>query len=108
MAREFRIVGVIGENPDTVDFRKFMIEVEQVINSDSYIISRARKANAEFTEQAKKIFENQENNEYAWTMLEGLKNRTPSVSFLKNLEHSGKKYEAEIDYLGRVFYLHEI
>lgn len=108
MAIEFRIIGNIGENPDTVDFKNFMREVEIIINSDSHIIDRAKKANAEFTEQARKILENPENSEYAWTMLAGLKSRMPSISFLKKLEHSGRNYEAEIDYLNRVFYLHEI
>lgn len=41
-------------------------------------------------------------------MLERLKKEIPRYSYVKNLEYDGKKYEAEIDELLRVFYLVEI
>lgn len=46
--KEFKVYGEIGSNPDTMNFRKFMKEVEGIINNDVEIINRSKKCNQEF------------------------------------------------------------
>lgn len=106
--REFKIYGCIGENPDTLKFRKFMKEVEEKINSDQEIIERSKKCNLDFTQKLKEILEDSENEFFIGSMVAGLQERKQRYSFLKNLEFDGKKYEAQIDELERKFYLFEV
>lgn len=106
--REFKIYGEIGSNPDTLNFRKFMKEIEERINSDVEIIERAKKCNIKFAEKVKEILQNEENALFAGSMICGLQLKTPRYSYIKHLEFGGKEYEAEIDELERRFYLHEV
>lgn len=106
--REFRICGEIGTNPDTVNFKKFMNEVEERINSDLEIIERAKKCNIEFAQSVKRILEDSENDIFIGSMIAGMQSKIHRYSYIKHLEFNGKEYEAEIDGLERKFYLHEI
>ena len=106
--REFRIYGEIGANPDTLNFRKFMKEVEERINADAEIIERAKKCNQGFADKIKEMLSNSENDIYLGAMIAGLQFKTPRYSYIKHLEFDGKEYEAEIDELERKFYLHEV
>lgn len=106
--REFKIDGEIGANPDTVNFRKFMKEVSERINSDVEIIENVKKCNREFADKVKDILNNEENILYIGSMIKNLQMTTPRYSYIKHLEYDGKEYEAEIDELERKFYLHEV
>ena len=107
MKKEFRIYA--GEHTNNSrSFKNFLSRVEEEINADADIIGSAKKVNREFTEKAAEILADPENAEFAAGMLERLKKQIPRYSYIKKLEHNGKKYEAEIDQLLRVFYLVEI
>lgn len=106
--REFKIYGEIGNNPDTLNFRKFMKEIEERINADAEIIERAKKCNIEFAEKVKEILQNEENKPFSGSMILGLQFKIPRYSYIKHLEFNSKEYEAEIDELERRFYLHEV
>ena len=106
--REYKIYGEIGANPDTVNFRKFMEEVAERINSDAEIMESVRKCNREFADKVKEILSNEENTLFIGSMIKGLQMRSPRYSYIKHLEYNGKEYEAEIDELERKFYLHEV
>lgn len=105
--REFRIYGEIGNNLDTLDFRKFLQEVEKRINEDVEILERSKKYNVEFANEIKKILEDSENDPYIGRMISQLQFEMPRYSYIKHLEFDGKGYEAEIDELERRFYLHK-
>ena len=107
MKKEFRIYA--GEHTNnSKDFKNFLSRVEDEINADSEIIESAKKVNREFTQKAAEILADPENAEFAAGMLEKIKREIPRYSYKKNVEYNGKKYEAEIDQLLRVFYLVEI
>jgi cob(I)alamin adenosyltransferase len=106
--REFRIYGEIGTNPDTTNFRNFLKEVEQKINSDVQIVESSKKCNIEFANKIKEMLENEENNLFIGSMIKKLQSETLRYSYIKHLEHNGKEYEAEIDELTRKFWLHEV
>lgn len=107
MTKEFKIYP--GEHTNnSLEFKKFLRDVEKSINEDIEIIESAKKVNREFTEKASKILSDPENAEYAAGMLERLKKEIPRYSYKKNVEYNGKEYEVEIDELLRVFYLVEI
>lgn len=106
--REFKIYGEIGENSDTLAFRKVMRNIGEIINNDGELIERAKRANIEFSEEVRKIAENPENTLHLAAMIDGLKARIPRYSFIKNIEIDGNVYEAEIDELERKFYVHKI
>lgn len=107
MKKEFRIYAGEHTNNST-SFKNFLSRVEEEINADFEVIESAKKVNREFTEKAAVILADPDNAEYAAGMLERLKKEIPRYSYVKNLEYNGKKYEAEIDQLLRVFYLVEI
>ena len=77
-----KIYGEIGSNPDTMNFRKFMKEVENIVN-------------------------NEENKLFIGSMIAELQFQSNRYSYIKNLEFQGKEYTAEIDELERKFYLIE-
>jgi len=106
--REFRICGEVGENQDTLNFKKFMKEVEDRINDNSEIIERVKRCNAEFAESVREILKDCENDLYIGIMLADLRCRTKRYSYIKHLKYNGKEYEAEIDELERKFYLIEV
>lgn len=68
----------------------------------------AEEANNEFFEKLKKITEDESNALYSGSSAVELLNDTPRYEYIKNLENNGKKYEAEIDLLGRRFHFIEI
>lgn len=106
--REFKIHGEIGENPDTVNFRKFMKEIEDRINADSEIIERAKKCNINFAESLREILADSENDNFIGSMVAGLRLGCKRYSYIKNLTFDGNEYEAEIDELERSFRLIEV
>ena len=107
MKKEFKIYA--GEHANNSrGFKNFLSQIEKDINADAEIIESAKKINKEFTEKAAKILADPDNAEYAAGMSGRLKKEVPRYSYIKNLEYNGKKYDAEIDQLLRVFYLVEI
>ena len=107
MKKEFKIYA--GEHTNnSLEFKKFLRDIEKSINEDSEIIESAKKINREFTEKAAKILADPGNAEYAAGMIEKIKRAIPRYSYKKNVEFNGKKYDVEIDQLLRVFYLVEI
>lgn len=106
--REYKIYGEIGENPDTVNFRKFMKEIEERINADSEIIERTKKCNIEFAECLRTFLDAPKNNIYIGAMVAGLLLGCKRYSYIKHLDFNGKEYEAEIDELERKFRLFEV
>lgn len=107
MKKEFKIYP--GEHTNnSLEFKKFLRDVEKSINEDSEIIESAKKVNREFTEKAAVILADPDNAEFSAGMIEKIKREIPRYSYKKNLQYSGKRYDAEIDQLLRVFYLVEI
>lgn len=107
MKKEFRIYA--GEHANnSLEFKKFLRDIEKSINEDSEIIESAKKVNREFTEKAAVILADPDNAEFSAGMIEKIKREIPRYSYKKNLQYSGKRYDAEIDQLLRVFYLVEI
>lgn len=92
---------------DSLSFNRFVKEIEETINSDDEIVLRSKECNRRFLEELHKITESTKP-EYVGSAVLGLIHKTPRYSYIKNLEFNGKKYEAEIDALGRVFRLLEI
>lgn len=105
--RKFEIYGEIGKNPDTVNFRKFMKEVEDQINADPEIIKRAKECNAEFANCLRNML-NSDNDLFSGSMVAGIWLGCRRYSYIKNLTFDGKKYEAMIDELERSFRLIEV
>jgi len=97
------------ENPGAAHIRnvKFITDLTNRINSDASLIEKAKKNNRGFAEEVRKIISNTENDEYAFTMIEGRMLDAPRYSFLKNVECDGIKYDVEIDNLSRTFCLFE-
>lgn len=97
------------ENPGAAHIQnaKFITDLTNRINSDASLIEKAKKNNRGFAEEVRKIMSNTENDEYAFTMIEGRMLDAPRYSFLKNVECDGIKYDAEIDNLSRTFCLFE-
>lgn len=107
MKKDFKIYA--GEHTNnSLEFKKFLRDIEKSINEDSEIIESAKKINREFTQKAAKILADPGNEEYAAGMIEKIKREVPRYSYKKNVEYNGKKYDVEIDQLLRVFYLVEI
>lgn len=106
--REFKIYGEIGENPDTVNFRKFMKKIEERINADSEIIERSKECNIEFAKCLRKFLVDPKNNIYICSMVAGAQVGCKRYSYIKHLSFNGKEYEAEIDELERRFRLIEV
>ncbi len=106
--RAFKIHGEIGENPDTVNFRKFMKEVEERINTDSEIIERAKRCNAGFAECLRTSLADPENDIFIGAMVAGIQVGCKKYSYIKHLNFNGKKYEAVIDELEGRFRLFEV
>lgn len=106
--KSFKIYAELGNNPDTEDFKEFMKSVESRINSDPEIIARAKAGNVEFAKKLSEILANEENAEFVGSMIVGLQKEYPRYSYIKGLEFNGREYEAEIDELGRKFYLHDV
>lgn len=107
MKKEFRIYA--GEHTNnSLEFKKILRDIEKSINEDSEIIESAKKVNREFTEKAAEILADPENAEFSAGMIEKIKREIPRYSYKKNIEYNGKRYDAEIDQLLRVFYLVEI
>lgn len=105
--REFKIYGEKGET-DTVNFRKFIREIENRINADSEIIERAKKCNIDFAKSLRGILADSVDDLFIGSMVAGLQLGCKRYSYLKNLNFDGKEYEAEIDELARSFRLIEI
>jgi hypothetical protein len=105
--KEFRIYAKCDECW-SLNFKKFVKEVEERINSDEHIIESAKKCNLDFTEKVKKILSDSENDLFIGSQIEYLQAHTPRYSFVKNLEYNGVKYEAQIDELERTFVLLEV
>lgn len=106
--REFKIYGEIGGNPDTVNFRNFMKEIEERINADSEIIERSKECNIEFAECLRNFLADPENSICIGAMVAGLQVGCKRYSYIKHLSFNGKAYEAEIDELERIFRLVEV
>lgn len=100
---------IYGEvsNSDSSSLRKFVREVEEEINNNSEIVERSKEYNRKFLEKLHTETESTEP-EYVGTAVLDLIHKTPRYSYIKNLEFNGKKYEAEIDALARVFRLLEV
>lgn len=92
---------------DSLSFNRFVKEIEETINSDDEIVMRSKECNRKFLEELHKITESTKP-EYVGSAVLGLIHKTPRYSYIKNLEFNGKKYEAEIDALARVFRLLEV
>lgn len=90
-----------------MNFRKFMKEVEGIINNDNEIIKRAKKCNQEFAEKVEQIMNDEESKLFIGSMIAELQFQSNRYSYIKNLEFQGKEYTAEIDELERKFYLIE-
>lgn len=97
-----------GYESESVNFHNFAKEIEDRINSDQNILEAAEEANNEFFGKLKKLTEDEENALYAGSSVIEFLNDTPRFEYIKNLEHNGKKYEAEIDLLSRRFHFVEI
>lgn len=100
------IFGEVSDS-DPLSFKKFVKEIEETINSDSEIVSRSKECNRKFLEELSALTESTKS-EYVGSAVLGLIYKTPRYSYIKNLEFNGKKYEAEIDGLGRTFRLLEV
>lgn len=105
---KFKICGEIGENPDTVNFRNFMKEIEERINADSEIIERSKECNIEFAECLRNFLTDPKNCICIGAMVAGLQIGCKRYSYIKHLNFNGKEYEAEIDELERRFRLMEV
>ena len=97
-----------GYDSESINFRKFAKEIENRINSDQNILKSAEEVNNEFFEKLKKLTEDESNTLYSGASAIEFLNDTPRYEYIKNLEDNGKKYEAEIDLLGRRFHFIEI
>lgn len=97
-----------GYDSESVNFRKFAREIEERINSDPDILTAAEEANNDFFGKIKKLTEDEANALYSGSSVIEFLADTPRFEYIKNLEHNGKKYEAEIDLLGRRFHFVEI
>lgn len=106
--QNYKIYARIAENENTLEFEKFMREIEARINNDSEIIERAKKCNLEFAKEIKETLKYPEREYSLGMIVENIKNKISRFCYIKNLEHNNKKYEAEIDLLERIFYLIEI
>ena len=106
--REFKIYGEIGENPDTVNFRKFMKEIEERINADPEIIERSKKCNVEFAECLRGLLADSKNDICIGAMVARIQIGCKRYSYIKNLNFNGREYEAEINELERIFRLIEV
>lgn len=105
--RDFRIYA--GEHTNNSRaFKSFLSQIEKDINDDAEIIESAKNVNREFTKKAAEILADPDNAEFSAGMIEEIKREIPRYSYKKNLQYSGKRYDAEIDQLLRVFYLVEI
>lgn len=100
---------ILGEflSSDSLSFKRFVKEIEETINSNDEIVLRSKECNRKFLEELRTEMESTEP-EYVGTAVLDLIHKTPRYSYIKNLEFNGKKYEAEIDGLGRTFRLLEI
>lgn len=106
--KSFKIYAELGNNPDTKHFKEFMKSVETRINNDPKIIARAKAGNVEFAKKISEILANEENSEFIGGIIAELQKKHPRYSYIKGLEFDGREYEAEIDELGRKFYLHDV
>lgn len=106
--REFKIYGEVGENPDTVNFRKYMKEIEERINADLEIIEIVKKCNVEFAESLRARLAYPENDIFIGAMVADLQLSCKRYAYIKHLNFNGKEYEAEIDVLRRIFRLFEV
>ena len=107
MTKEFKIYA--GEHTNNARaFKNFLSQIEKDINEDAEIIESAKKVNREFTKKAAEILADPDNAEFAAGMIEKIKREIPRFSYKKNIAYNGKRYDAEIDQLLRVFYLVEI
>lgn len=100
------ILGKVSSS-DSLNFKRFVKEIEETINSDDEIVLCSKECNRKFLEELHKITESTKP-EYVGSAVLGLIHKTPRYSYIKNFEFNGKKYEAEIDGLGRTFRLLEV
>lgn len=106
--KEFKIYGEIGCNPDTTNFRNFMKEIENRINSDDALINAAKECNLEFANKMKEILNDESNNLFIGSMIAKFQSSIPRYSYLKNYSFNGDEYDVRIDNLERKFYLCKI
>ena len=93
---------------DVVADKNFISELGERINNDASLMNMAKKSNVDFAETVRKIVENKENDECAFTMIERAILDAPRYSYVKKVTYNDTQYDVEIDNLARTFYLLEI
>lgn len=104
--REYKIYAEM-DGSESLNFKKFIKEIEERINNDSELMERTRKINRDFAEKMKEMLQNDDNAEYIGAMTLRVIWEQPRYSYIKKLNYNGKEYEAEIDHLSRRFNLQE-
>lgn len=105
--REYKIYAEMNGS-ESLNFKKFIKEIEERINNDSELLERTRKINRDFAEKLRAMLQDSENADYIGSMTLKAIFESPRYSYIKHLEYNGKEYEAEIDHLNRRFYLQEV
>lgn len=85
------------------NYREFVYEITDRLNSEEERIESAKKTNIEFFEKVKEITDNPDNALYAARMIVDLMNKTPRLSYIKEAKLDDKTYDIEIDSLMMTF-----
>lgn len=107
MTKEFRIYKQVGYNQNAESFTKVFEKLEEKINSDSEIINRAKKCNCDFRKKLNDLLEKVEPEFTGHAVINLLRN-TPKIQSYGTIDHEGKTYKIEIDFIERNFVLSEI
>lgn len=102
MEMEYKVTA--RETSSSLSQRRFLKEVVDKVNSDTELLENIKKCNRDFFAEIQRIAEAAKP-EYFGTAILGAIQRAPRYSYIKNLEHDGKVYDAEIDALSRTVIL---
>lgn len=106
--KRYEFTGKIGENPDSLNFNKFMREIAERINNDSELVGKAKECNTRFFARIQEVATNPQHAEFSGNQIYKILDTTPRYCFIKNLKYDKSEYDAQIDLLTWSFVLIEI
>lgn len=101
-------ISVEHHEGESLNMAAFKRELQRQINADAALIEQVKAANIAFAEKLQQFCANPENAAYAGTAVKRCLEEAPRYVYVKNIAHSGKLYDVQIDQLFRVAQLIEI
>lgn len=104
--REYKFYAIHTDS--CLNFRKFIKEVEERVNSDENRINESKKLNDNFAQKVKEIIEKNEDTAFVGIKIHNLERELPRYSYIKHLKYNDNEYEAEIDSLLRTIMIYKV